>query len=248
VNSTFPIDPVKIEHASYASWPSFEQQEHNGWILRFADGYTKRCNSANTLSPVNVPLEEQIHDCEAFFKERSQPPIFRLLSFMDDPRVDSYLADAGYTFLDPSLVLYKKTDNIEHCSKTPESLDASSWLKLFCQLTGSDFTKHETHIKILNLVPNHSLFTMREHEGRVVSCGLGVIHDKCFGLFDIVTDPQVRNQGHGTELLRAMLSWAKGKGAEHFYLQVVANNVSAIRLYEKLGFRRLYCYWYRVKR
>ena len=43
------MNPVKIELASYASWVAFEQLNYRGWILRFADGETKRANSVTSF-------------------------------------------------------------------------------------------------------------------------------------------------------------------------------------------------------
>jgi ribosomal protein S18 acetylase RimI-like enzyme len=44
-----------------------------------------------------------------------------------------------------------------------------------------------------------------------------------------------------------LLSWAKQQGAQKTYLQVMLNNAPALRLYEKLGFKEAYQYWYRLK-
>jgi GNAT superfamily N-acetyltransferase len=43
-----------------------------------------------------------------------------------------------------------------------------------------------------------------------------------------------------------MLGWAQENGARHAYLGVVELNSPARRLYDKLGFREAYRYWYRV--
>ena len=77
---------------------------------------------------------------------------------------------------------------------------------------------------------------------------MGVVQGQFVGLFDIVTDVDLRNHGHGQQLVSDLLAWGKERGAQIAYLQVMLNNPIAQRLYAKLGFKESYQYWYRVKR
>ncbi len=82
---------------------------------------------------------------------------------------------------------------------------------------------------------------------QIAACGLGVVHGGWLGLFDIVTHPQQRGQGFAQRLIRQLLAWAAAQGADGAYLQVMLNNPPALALYQRLGFREAYRYWYRVK-
>jgi GNAT superfamily N-acetyltransferase len=242
--------PDKIEWASYVSWPAFEQTDYRGLILRFAEGYTKRSNSVNAIVPVRDNMGETVAHCEALYRAKSLPTIFRMLSFIDNVELDSHLADQGYVFTEPSLVLAQSLDDGPDLSGNPSaiSMDRGAWLKIFEEIIGIDPKKKATHAKIIDRVPAISLFTILENEGRPVACGLGVVHDGYFGIFDIVTHSHARQRGHGARLVSQMLGWARQNGGRHAYAQVLAQNAPAIRLYEKLGYRRLYHYWYRIKK
>lgn len=61
-----------------------------------------------------------------------------------------------------------------------------------------------------------------------------------------MTDRTKRNRGFGGKLVNALLAWAAEKGATEAYLQVVATNDPAVRLYRRLGFTDAYTYWYRI--
>ena len=238
----------EIELAGFASWPAFEQIEHCGWILRSAEGYTKRANSANPLVIAGNDFEDSLSYCERFYRERSQPGIFRLCSFVENVgKLDDYLTDRGYRYLDPVLVLGRELADVSAAELKLESEDRRQWLETFCEVSGVDPAKQAVHLRILERIKGPSLFTCRQENGQVMACGLGVIHEGLFGIFDIVTASRHRRLGHGSRLLAGMLAWARDNGAHYSYLQVTASNDPAIRLYEKLGYRRRYDYWYRKK-
>ncbi len=66
-------------------------------------------------------------------------------------------------------------------------------------------------------------------------------------MFDIIVEENYRDKGYGIKLLNEILTFAKINLVQKAYLQVVANNYPAIKLYEKVGFKEIYKYWYRVK-
>ena len=63
----------------------------------------------------------------------------------------------------------------------------------------------------------------------------------------VIVDEAYRGRGYGRRVCEALLSEAIQRGAHTAYLQVVQNNQPAICLYKKLGYKKLYSYWYRVK-
>ncbi|NJL19947.1 MAG: GNAT family N-acetyltransferase [Leptolyngbyaceae cyanobacterium SM1_3_5] len=84
-------------------------------------------------------------------------------------------------------------------------------------------------------------------EDEPIAVGLAVLESKDVGLFEIVTREIHRRQGRGRSIVLGLLSWAKQQGATTAYLQVVADNLPALKLYEKLGFTELYQYFYRIQ-
>jgi ribosomal protein S18 acetylase RimI-like enzyme len=238
----------RIEEAALNAWPALQQILFDGWVLRFAEGYTKRANSVTPLFASSINASEKVAACEQFYREKELPCIFRLTSFVS-PELDHLLAQRGYTILDPTLILHF---DLQHASLDPttsatlqhKSLD--DWMNTFCRLSATTLEQHETHRAILDAIAARRMLVSLSADARVVACGMGVLEQEYFGLFDILTAPQQRNQGYGTSLVTAMLVWAMEQGAQHAYLQVVDTNAPARHLYAKFGFQELYRYWYRV--
>jgi GNAT superfamily N-acetyltransferase len=50
-------------------------------------------------------------------------------------------------------------------------------------------------------------------------------------------EPDYRGQGIIQDILSQLLQWARDEGVNDFYLDVYTANESAVRAYEKFGFR-----------
>jgi ribosomal protein S18 acetylase RimI-like enzyme len=239
----------RIEEVSLNAWPALQHVFFDGWILRFAKGYTKRANSINPLFDSRLDIAEKVVRCERLYAERGLPPVFRLTPFVLPPDLDQFLDRRHYKRIDQTHVQHfeLKGQGIAVDSSVKlhdETLD--DWLEIFCRLSGVPVARHQAHKEILQAIPSGRLLAVLTDSSQIVACGLGVLEHDYFGLFDLVTDSQERNKGYGAKLVFCMLRWAQEHGATHVYLQVMSSNTPARHLYAKLGFQDVYQYWYRV--
>lgn len=239
-----------LECAAFNAWPAFQQLLVAGWLIRFAEGYTKRANSANFLYPSTTPVDRLVQWCEQLFAVRGLPPTFRLVDRPETPPTDRFLAEQGYQMIDPSVVLQCPVTRLQLPSGaagafTVLSLDA--WMPIHAEASRSGARVHDLHRRILDLVALPRALGAIVADGQPVACGMGVADRGLFGLFDLVTHPTHRRRGYGAQLIAGLIGWARDHKATTCYLQVVQHNHPARALYEKLGFREAYRYWYRVK-
>ena len=80
------------------------------------------------------------------------------------------------------------------------------------------------------------------------ACASAVIERGYMTLVHVIVDEAYRGRGYGRRVCEALLNEAKKYGAHTAYLQVVQKNSVAIHLYKMLGYKKLYSYWYRVKK
>jgi GNAT superfamily N-acetyltransferase len=242
-------DVRQIEEVALNAWPSLQTLVYDGWLLRFANGYTKRANSVVPLYPGARPLEEKISYCERMYQQHNQPVIFRLPSFVEGVHeLDAALAAQGYQSLDETIV---QLSDLGHASYTQPDrayhlLDADRWLPIYHGMEKGR-TDRATHERILQAIMSPTSY-IAVMEAQHVACGLGVYERGYVGLFDMVTDPAHRRQGYGMDVVHSLLAWGQAVyDAGYAYLQVMADNTPAISLYGKCGFEECYRYWYRVK-
>ena len=67
----------------------------------------------------------------------------------------------------------------------------------------------------------------------------GTISDRDCDIIMMVIDIKSRKKGFGSFLLRNTLSLLKAMGITNIYLEVAVNNIHAINLYEKNGFKKI---------
>ncbi len=239
------MDKIRqLEHISLLAWSALETETYDGWLLRYAKGYTGRANSVQSLDGSSLPWAEKISYCENWYQQRNLPCIFRLTSATQPPELDAVLAERQYERYNETLVqtadlstLPSAEDNRFHSSDTVSDEWLAAW--------GTWNNVRLEHIATAKemLIQTRATCCFAWIEDKAV--GLGVYEDGYIGLFDIVVDPHQRRQGLGFALVNSLLAWGKMQGASTAYLQVVADNTPALTLYDKLGFKTHHHYWYR---
>jgi len=239
-----------IEEYSLNALPAQQTMLYDGWVLRFAKGYTKRANSVNPLYSSIQDLSLKIQQCEQLYSEKNLETIFKITPTSSPDNLDLLLAKQGYRIESPAIVhgltLIKSDlaidENIVYSGTMTEE-----WLNDFCRL--NHITKQNRPILqyiLENIIPDKYIVSLKLG-AQTIGCGIGVLQDEYIGLYDIVIDSAYRNQGYGKKLIKSILKLGYGAGATHSYLQVLQNNIPAIKLYSSLGYKEMYQYWYRVK-
>ena len=241
---------VRIEEASLNAWPAPQGMVYDGWLLRFAGGYTKRANSVNPRYPSRLYLDQKITVCEAAYVAQGLPCLFRLADPFTPPELCQALVDARYHGFEPTLVLGQKIGQMQQESLGVQSrlMAVDNWIRLRATLTGTSLSQWEMHRRILNCIaPQKALIGLFIDE-RPVACGMGVVEGHLLGYFSIYTVAEERRKGYAGMVMAALDAWGAAYGATYGYLQVEGDNEPALALYDGLGFERCYRYVYFKKK
>lgn len=244
------MDSRSIEELSLNHWPSLSTLLYDGWLLRFAEGYTKRANSISPIYGSTYDLYQKIGECEKLYRDQLLPVIYKITPFVRPAHLDEVLAERGYSQLDITSVQVRDLKHVRQPRQVSVTISEeadSEWINAFCGMSQVQDQYKATMVAMLGNIKTRKAMISLYVDGRAVACGYGVIEREYLGLFDIVTDPDYRNQGYAEQMILHLLQLGKQHGARYSYLAVVANNAPAQRLYEKIGYTEIYRYWYRVK-
>jgi N-acetylglutamate synthase len=241
----------QIEEISMNAWPALETIYFDGWVIRFAQGLTKRSNSVNPIYDSKLEIISKIEHCESLYRSRDLPVCFKITDIAQPFGIDKILEAQGYNHeFDISVRLIDIRKFKTNTNKNIQIFESTDdiWLDNFMKMNEMDSSDKHVFKKIIDKINLPKCLLTIKLDDLAIGCGLGVVEDKFIGLFDIVIDKLYRNQGFGHLMVENILGWGKNKGAEIGYLQVLTVNDPAIRMYEKIGFREEYKYWYRIKK
>lgn len=244
---------------------ALEIKEYKDWELRFSEGYTGRANSirimGEPIEDINNEVEEKLLYAENEYAKRGLPCMFKLTEI--DKKFSDYLETRGYTVVQPTDVmilplnnadyLINLSDNIKDIVKsimsdTPDifySKEPDGWFEPYFEFEGmTDQTQKELCRQIHANVSIDKSYIKVLHEGRVAAVASLATEDGYSLLHNVVVDPSLRGLGLGKKLCWASIFESKNVGADYSYLQVIETNDVALNLYKKLGYEKLYTYWY----
>lgn len=244
---TIPLARIaEIEAVAYRCWPAAEVVEYDGWQLRFAGGFSRRGNSVYPAAASSLDVDLKLKRCRNWYAERGLDLVVRQTP-ATEPGLDDILAarcfaEEGRTDV-MTMELPEILGPIFTITETPSTL----WWKAMAVLRGIEDDRIEAWRAIIGRIDLPGGYGLVIDGGVPVAAGLAVADGPWVGLFEIIVGDRWRRRGVGRGLTRSLLAWGKSRGAQRAFLQVVAENQAAIKMYQHLGFTRSYRYWYRRK-
>lgn len=240
------------EELAINSHPALQTQLYDGWQLRFSNGYTGRANSISMLYPSTIDEDEKIAECERRYAEQKLACNFKITD-VTPKAFDQKLEQRGYKIVTPTHLMIAsledksfQTDATCITTSSPDEL----WLKTCFDLHDLGENSRKTATAMFANIKNPAVYcrlTDPADKSKSIAVASAVIENGYMVLLNVIVDPALRGKGFGRKLCESVFSEAKKAGAKNAYLQVVEDNLPAIKLYESYGFSTLYNYWYRVK-
>lgn len=239
-----------IEYIAAHCWPAKEIERYYGWVIQWQDGVTWRANSVLPLDePEDELVEDSIDYVIDFYDRRGTPPAFKMTKESKPIALDEILEEMDFQ---QRMITRFQTVPIEQltCLDTEVEVDLlrvndESISTLYHRSTRDEFAI-QVRREMIHRIEGEKKIARVMIDGQLAGAGLGVIEEDMMGLFSIKTMPEYRKRGVGWSINCALAMWGEENNAETAFLQVEADNNPALALYEKMGFKTLYTYWYRI--
>jgi GNAT superfamily N-acetyltransferase len=244
---------LELERVAAAHWRGTEQEWLGEWLLRAADGFTGRANSALPLGDPGAPLDEALDYLSGWYRARGLPAMIAV-PLPDDgqaPGLDAALAERGWAIRPgPAFVMVAGLPLAAAGSGLPAgamvTADArpdEAWLARY-HYRGAD-TQPPVMRDVLTSAPDQAFISIRAESGVLAIARLSIAEGWA-GLTAVEVDPGRRRAGLGRAITEAACAQAAGRGVRRVFLQVEVGNAGARALYERCRFRYSHRYHYRM--
>ncbi len=236
----------RIEETCLRAWPAVREERVGAWLLRFADGLTRRSNSANPCRPKIDDVAAGIAACEQRYRAGGQPPIFRIPSIVARD-VDAHLERLGYGAEGETLTFHgtaapaRPDPAVEIASKPAEA-----WTQAMSRLQSRAPREAALYARLVNAITIPAGFATLRVDGTVAALAYAAVHDRLLCFESVITAAALRGRGYARRVLGSLIAWGAAQGAREICLQVEAHNAPAQALYRELGAgKEIYRYHYR---
>lgn len=238
----------EVQRVAALGWRALEREPLGEWLLRAGGDFTGRANSALALGDAGMPHTAAIDAVESWYAARGLPARLQLVERDAPPGLSDFLDDRGWL---SSPLVQVMTAEIAHALRAAGTTTLrdvrfddepdDSWLACYRQGGG------ELPPAAKAILTNHptAVFASVRDDDRAIAIARAAVDDRWAGLFAVEVAPDGRGAGLGSAISAAVLRWAGQRGARRTYLQVLADNTAAVRLYERLNFTVHHHYRYR---
>jgi GNAT superfamily N-acetyltransferase len=237
-------------------WQAPESQRSRGWLLRAADGFTGRANSAIPLDvrprPAGPAIADDLALIRSWYTARSLVPTVCVAGPLPGgtsgdevtSTVRAAALAAGWQVVPggSALVMTARASHLRSTlppvdlpaglSVTVGSEPDEAWLANYGDARG-DLPEVAT---ALLLSASEQIFVSIREDGRTVGVARGSLGGGWAGLTAVEVAPSSRRRGLGTALLRTVADWAHATRTPSVFLQVNETNEIAQSMYRRTGF------------
>jgi len=242
------VKTFDLERLLLASWPAREMTSLCGWRVLTDGGATGR---ANAVSPLQFDgrLGEAINEVERHYRSHGLRPTFRiargacapvdlpevLISHGWKPSRETRVMTASIA---DALLRLRTEGGVVLSHDCPPAVDT------IIRETSASPAEYEERRALALRTPRPRTFATITEGDAVRAIGLAVIIEDQAAIFLMRTHAAHRRKGLARRVLGGLLGWARDHGATGAFLQVEADNASAISLYEAAAFKSVYSYDY----
>ena len=246
---------IELERSAAAHWRGTQEQWLGEWLLRAADGFTGRSNSALALGDPGVPLDAALDFVTDWYRARGLPAMIAVPLPLADapsaPGLDVELTERAWpTRPGPAFVMVAGLPLAVAGGGLPAgavlAADADpdeGWLARY-HYRGAD-DQPPVLRDVLTSAQDQAFMSIRTESGVLAIARLSIA-DGWAGITAVEVDPGHRRAGLGLAITAAACAEAVARGVRRVFLQVETGNAGARALYEGCGFRYSHRYHYRM--
>lgn len=237
------------------SWPAKYYFFHKGWILRFTNGVTYRANSVLPLDYYGnrKTFNSDLDLVEKAYQIYNLPTIFTMHDYYKPRYLHKELINKNYREVAYTVALGARIINITP-KDVNENYDYSFQNKRngdFSYFLSKHSSRSEEQQKTINSITQrikilNKCFIVVKFQDLIIGTLMGVLDlNGYLYLADIFVDPTYRNQGIAKSMIYKIIhEWVNPRYINLVWLQVEIENKHAINLYENIGLKELYNYYY----